>query len=574
MTWTVRIIKMGLCGLVGLVAGVLGSLLLATLPPSVTRGEAPRPRIAVLVDVSAPPPKGGAGLGGALQSTLTEMRPAMRAATAYVASLPDPRDATVIAFDSTARNVAVDRLQAESPNQPQDGALAQALAWAERDLSGKVGPKLAIIWLDRTSLGANDIAKAKALAKLKWEIRVYGTVITDPEAMRSVASDIHFAFREPKPGLQKALKLAQLDLPKRLKVLSDEFGDHRPLSKQGVEIVRAMLSFLLPFALAIFQGIYYRKPIERSLLRGFVIAVFAGALGWLFTALNLPTGVWAGSVGLATAIALATGAPNPRWFALLIGSAECAVLIGLLHLPIEMAWAGAVFGLGIGLSIGFSEEVTRRRFLIIEHGKAHRIANLGRREVSFGSSPDCAYVLPDGNARIAAVRVGPDGPYRVDTLTGRSRSLHPGESQRVGMISITAFGPWGKKVAPSTGGHAEGPLVLRVGETLIELSEGTQFTAAELPVARGSIAGVVGEVSANPAQPDVLGLTNRSGAYWFATLPTGVQTPIPPGRTVRLAPGTNISFGGGEGSVEVAPTPKPPKTAELPIAEATPGDPD
>jgi serine/threonine protein kinase len=61
---------------------------------------------------------------------------------------------------------------------------------------------------------------------------------------------------------------------------------------------------------------------------------------------------------------------------------------------------------------------------------------------------------------------------------------------------------------------------------------------------------IVGEVIAHPVRGDVLGLCNRSGGPWSVTLPDGEIRIVEATKSVRIAPGTAIDFGGPLGRVE------------------------
>ncbi len=550
MSFAPRVTKIGVGALFGGLGAALAALVFMLLPASLTKGEPPRPRVAVFVDTCASEVPQGSGLAGALQVPLSaELRPAPRAAKAFLdAAGLDAANLRIYSFDAAARRTSADRLLTEPAIPRTDGALGAALALAQTDLGKRFGPKLAIVWLDRPSVGPADVVQAQKLKESGWEVRVYGTVNCDPEAMRSISSDIHYAYREPKAGLGKATKAAGLDLPKRLNALTEAFTERPPLSTVGRMLIVGLIGVFTLLALGLMQGVYTGKVSGVTFAKSFAVAVpfaFVSALCAEFVGSDA---LWAAVLGLGAATVLGTLSVNARWIVILIGSGECGMLLGWCRLPLDLWWGATLMGVGLGFAAVFSEEVSRRRFLEVRQGKARRLLNLGSREISFGSSPDSSFVLADGNGRVAAVRVGPEGPYRIDTLTGRSRNLHPGEPLRVGRVLIEAHGRWGGGRRAVS--NSDGPLVLRIGSNTHELAKGKQFSALQVPVAKGSAAGTVAEVTDNPSQPGVLGLTNRSGAYWYATLPTGAQTPVPPGRTVRLAPGTRISFGAGDGSIE------------------------
>jgi hypothetical protein len=61
---------------------------------------------------------------------------------------------------------------------------------------------------------------------------------------------------------------------------------------------------------------------------------------------------------------------------------------------------------------------------------------------------------------------------------------------------------------------------------------------------------VVGQVIAHPDRPDRWGLRNESNEPWEVVLPTDERTTADPGRSVGLLPGTRISIGSTEATIE------------------------
>jgi hypothetical protein len=81
------------------------------------------------------------------------------------------------------------------------------------------------------------------------------------------------------------------------------------------------------------------------------------------------------------------------------------------------------------------------------------------------------------------------------------------------------------------------------------LQVGTQLRSQEIPGLESQTSGVVAEVTRHPQEPTTLGLKNTSHQAWSATLATGEQKRIDPGRTIKLTPGTRIHFGAVEGEI-------------------------
>ena len=53
----------------------------------------------------------------------------------------------------------------------------------------------------------------------------------------------------------------------------------------------------------------------------------------------------------------------------------------------------------------------------------------------------------------------------------------------------------------------------------------------------------VAEVTPHPVRPELLGLRNLTGREWTATLGSGEQRVVPPGRSIRVEDGLAIDFG-------------------------------
>jgi RsiW-degrading membrane proteinase PrsW (M82 family) len=95
-----------------------------------------------------------------------------------------------------------------------------------------------------------------------------------------------------------------------------------------------------------------------------------------------------------------------------------------------------------------------------------------------------------------------------------------------------------------------GTLSLRIGSRYLVIVAGLrvlEHQAAGLrPMNPG---GPVAEVSRNPQDPSILGLTNLSMSTWRVVSPSGTQRDIQSGQSVKLSVGTKIDFGGIDGEV-------------------------
>lgn len=94
------------------------------------------------------------------------------------------------------------------------------------------------------------------------------------------------------------------------------------------------------------------------------------------------------------------------------------------------------------------------------------------------------------------------------------------------------------------------PLQLRVERSVVMLNHDTRLFPHHTDTARAyDFSSAVAEVRAHPTEQGVWGLANLSPKRWVATTPDGKVVDIDPGRSVRLAPGVRVDFGGREALV-------------------------
>jgi RsiW-degrading membrane proteinase PrsW (M82 family) len=91
---------------------------------------------------------------------------------------------------------------------------------------------------------------------------------------------------------------------------------------------------------------------------------------------------------------------------------------------------------------------------------------------------------------------------------------------------------------------------LRVGAKFLVIVPGLRLMEHQVPglVAQGP-GGLVAEVTRNPNDPSLLGLTNMSTTAWEVVSGSGARRQIATGQTIKLAPGTKIDFGPTDGEV-------------------------
>jgi hypothetical protein len=104
-------------------------------------------------------------------------------------------------------------------------------------------------------------------------------------------------------------------------------------------------------------------------------------------------------------------------------------------------------------------------------------------------------------------------------------------------------------VSPSVGPAGRIANRLRVGTKFLIIVPGLRLLEHQVPgLLAQSPGGPVAEVTRNPNDPSVLGLTNLSSSAWEA-VSNGSRRQIAPGQTIKLAPGAKIDFGSTDGEV-------------------------
>ncbi len=91
---------------------------------------------------------------------------------------------------------------------------------------------------------------------------------------------------------------------------------------------------------------------------------------------------------------------------------------------------------------------------------------------------------------------------------------------------------------------------LRVGSRYLVIVAGLRLLEHQVPgLVAQTRGGPVAEVTRNPNDPSVLGLTNLSTSAWETVTASGTRRQIATGQTIKLAPGTKIDFGSTDGEV-------------------------
>jgi RsiW-degrading membrane proteinase PrsW (M82 family) len=117
---------------------------------------------------------------------------------------------------------------------------------------------------------------------------------------------------------------------------------------------------------------------------------------------------------------------------------------------------------------------------------------------------------------------------------------------RVGVAPEAAPAPASSPAAGPAGSNGNR---LRVGAKFLVIVPGLRLLEHQVPgLLAQSPGGAVAEVTRNPNDPSVLGLTNLSSSAW-EVVSNGTRRQIGPGQTVKLAPGAKIDFGSTDGEV-------------------------
>jgi RsiW-degrading membrane proteinase PrsW (M82 family) len=107
--------------------------------------------------------------------------------------------------------------------------------------------------------------------------------------------------------------------------------------------------------------------------------------------------------------------------------------------------------------------------------------------------------------------------------------------------------------APATAGGSElngSGSRLRIGSRYLVIVAGLRLLDHQVPgLVAQTRGGPVAEVTRNPNDPAVLGLTNLSTTVWETMTASGTRRQIATGQTIKLAPGTKIDFGLTDGEV-------------------------
>jgi hypothetical protein len=220
----------------------------------------------------------------------------------------------------------------------------------------------------------------------------------------------------------------------------------------------------------------------------------------------------------------------------------------------------AAIGFAIGLMIVFADALFRKAWVEVSYGPQEaRTLTLGPEPVRIGSDAHCEVYVANVPPVACEYRFENGQIFCDDRLNHRNGRVASGVAVAIGPVTVT---PWaaGEQIYQETSGNSifEGPERRAGIKSILELVDGKQFVLAKgarlstkdirgLESIEGD--GSVAEVSSHPSEPGVFGLKNLSQKVWRATLASGRQMHIDPGRSVRLEAGLRIDFGAAEGTI-------------------------
>jgi hypothetical protein len=221
----------------------------------------------------------------------------------------------------------------------------------------------------------------------------------------------------------------------------------------------------------------------------------------------------------------------------------------------------AAIGFAIGLMIVFADAVFREAWLEVRYGPHEaRTVTLGPEPVQVGSDVSSEVYLPNV-AGVACIYRFVGGQILCDDrLNRRSGPVASGLATVIGHVTVT---PWAAEARdpqpmlemsvfqrPYQESHTRDRVLdLSDGSQLV-LTQGARLSIKDIrglePASKDSL---VADVSPHPTDPSVFGLKNLSRQTWRATLVSGRQVQIDPGRSIRVEPGVRIHFGAADGTI-------------------------
>jgi RsiW-degrading membrane proteinase PrsW (M82 family) len=236
-------------------------------------------------------------------------------------------------------------------------------------------------------------------------------------------------------------------------------------------------------------------------------------------------------------IGLSVLKPEQRWKILGIGLVSASIphalwdtVVSMDSLPIEAAIALLSYAV-LAAAVLKAREISPNRSQL-------------QPSVIFGgnrSTPGVASVVPVAAAAAPPVTYAAPAPAPPPPLTPVPAA--PAMGARMGLAADAA------PPTPPANGAGSGNR-LRVGAKFLVIVPGLRLLEHQVPgLMAQSPGGAVAEVTHNPNDPTVLGLTNLSSSAWDVVSGNGTRRQVGPGQTIKLAPATKIDFGSTDGEV-------------------------
>jgi hypothetical protein len=347
----------------------------------------------------------------------------------------------------------------------------------------------------------------------------------------------------------------------------------------------AIIGALIALGILLGQEKYGGRPlplaVRGSIARRLVVGTaFGGLSGFVAGAIAqaLYTGIGAtealrvicwGVAGGSLGFALSFRIPNLTRSRGLTGGFAGGIVGGLVFIAINLVGSQvfarllgiAAIGFAIGLMIVVADALFRKAWLEVRYGPNEaRTLTLGTEPVRIGSDVHCEVYVANVPAIAYAYRFENGQLLCEDPLNHRNDRVVSGVPNIIGRITVIpwAVGEQGRQEVIENSSFTGPQRHENNFKGVLELADGRQFSLGSgerlsTTQIRGlepaGDDGSVAEISPHPSEPGVLGLKNLSQKAWRATLASGRQVQIDPGRSIRLDAGVRIDFGAAEGTI-------------------------
>jgi Ca-activated chloride channel family protein len=341
-------------------------------------------------------------------------------------------------------------------------------------------------------------------------------------------------------------------------------------------------------AILLGQGRYLRRGLrfDRCVVIGMVFGLIAGAVSgaiaqFIFSAGGegeLLRAICWGIAGGLLGLSLSARIPNLVWRRGLIGGFIGGFIGGILFIAFTfgvgnptLGRLAGVYAIGflIGLMIILADALFREAWLEVAYGqREERAVTLGAEPVILGSDSSCTVYVAGAPAQAYSYRLEQGRIICEDLVTSQTSMVRPGDSRSLGKVALTVraasplassagFSAYSQKPPrrsrrQASAGESASPMASSALNLWVSPSQriplvlGRTLNAQDLPqlsAAGDNKAQPLGVVASNPADPSILGLKNLSSLTWEVSLPAGAIRNVEPGQTVKLVPGTGITFG-------------------------------